>query len=155
MGSRRAARFLSASTFNRSSAAASSLIYVIHGGIDPYVAGPTAIGVFLGASAGAGERPSGRAVDAAARDVIDAAGHGEHFGHGTGHGIGLATHEAPSLSRRAAEEPLPSPTVFSVEPGVYLDGLAGVRIEDLVLFDADGRRLELLTSFPREVTVVG
>ncbi len=59
-------------------------------------------------------------------------GHGDHFGHGLGHGIGLATHEAPSLSRTAAETPLPSPTVFSVEPGVYLDGETGVRIEDLV-----------------------
>jgi Xaa-Pro aminopeptidase len=50
---------------------------------------------------------------------------------------------------------LPSPTVFSVEPGVYLDGQTGVRIEDLLLFDADARRVERLTAFPREVTVVG
>jgi len=103
----------------------------------------------------AGDRPVNRAVDAAARDVIAAAGHGDHFGHGLGHGIGLATHEAPSLGRLAPEAPLPSPTVFSVEPGVYLDGETGVRIEDLVLFDADARRLELLTRFPRGVTVVG
>ena len=77
--------------------------------------------------------PSGRAIDAAARDVIVAAGHGDHFGHGTGHGIGLATHESPSLGRLAPDTPLPSPTVFSVEPGVYLEGEMGVRIEDLVL----------------------
>ncbi|CAN5678329.1 Xaa-Pro peptidase family protein [soil metagenome] len=102
-----------------------------------------------------GERPLNRSVDAAARDLIAAAGHGEHFGHGLGHGIGLATHEAPSLGRRAPEAPLPSPTVFSVEPGVYLDDETGVRIEDLVLFDADAGRLERLTSFPRDVTVVG
>ena len=60
------------------------------------------------------ERPGGRRRRAR---VIEAAGHGEHFGHGTGHGIGLATHELPSLSRAAPDEPLPSPTVFSVEPG--------------------------------------
>ena len=75
-------------------------------------------------------------MDAAAREVIEAAGHGEHFGHGTGHGIGLATHEAPSLGQSAADTPLPSPTVFSVEPGVYLEGETGVRIEDLIAFDA-------------------
>ena len=69
--------------------------------------------------------PSGRTIDAIARDVIVAAGHGDHFGHGTGHGIGLATHEMPSLGRLAAETPLPSPTVFSVEPGIYLDGRDG------------------------------
>jgi Xaa-Pro aminopeptidase len=99
--------------------------------------------------------PNGRAIDAAARAVITAAGHGEHFGHGTGHGIGLATHEAPSLGRLAPETPLPSPTVFSVEPGVYLDGEMGVRIEDLVVLDAAVGRVERLTRFPREVIVVG
>jgi len=102
-----------------------------------------------------GVAPSGRAVDAAARAVIEAAGHGDHFGHGTGHGIGLATHELPSLSRAASEDPLPSPTVFSVEPGVYLDGETGVRIEDLVLFDRSRKDLPRLTGFPRDVFVVG
>ena len=99
--------------------------------------------------------PSGRTIDAIARDVIASAGHGAHFGHGTGHGIGLATHEAPSLGRLASDEPLPSPTVFSVEPGVYLEGEMGVRIEDLVVLDASAGRLERLTRFPREVLVVG
>jgi Xaa-Pro aminopeptidase len=99
--------------------------------------------------------PSGRAVDAAARAVIEAAGHGAHFGHGTGHGIGLATHELPSLSRAASDEPLPSPTVFSVEPGVYLDNETGVRIEDLVLFDRSRKDLIRLTGFPRDELVVG
>jgi Xaa-Pro aminopeptidase len=96
-----------------------------------------------------------RQIDAAARDVIEAAGHGHHFGHGTGHGIGLATHELPSLGRAAAEAPLPSPSVFSVEPGVYLDGQTGVRIEDLVSIDSEAGTLELLTRFPRRVTIVG
>jgi Xaa-Pro aminopeptidase len=110
----------------------------------------------LETAASAGEElPDGRAIDAVARDVIDAAGHGDHFGHGTGHGIGLATHESPSLGRTAPETPLPSPTVFSVEPGVYLDGETGVRIEDLVVLDAEAGRLERLTRFPREVIVVG
>jgi Xaa-Pro aminopeptidase len=99
--------------------------------------------------------PSGRAVDAVARAVIDAGGHGAHFGHGTGHGIGLATHEAPSLGTAAADTPLPSPTVFSVEPGVYIEGETGVRIEDLVALDAAAGRVERLTQFPREALVVG
>jgi Xaa-Pro aminopeptidase len=103
------------------------------------------------AVAAGGPLPSGRAIDAAARDVIEAAGHGAHFGHGTGHGIGLATHERPSLSRAAGPEPLPSPTVFSVEPGVYLGGRTGVRIEDLVLLDGPGGLVERLTRFPRDV----
>jgi Xaa-Pro aminopeptidase len=109
----------------------------------------------LRAGDGEGLLPSGRAIDAAARDVIEAAGHGEHFGHGTGHGIGLATHELPSLGQFAPDTPLPSPTVFSVEPGVYLDGEMGVRIEDIVALNAAARRVERLTRFPCEVIVVG
>jgi Xaa-Pro aminopeptidase len=104
---------------------------------------------------GDGETITNRQVDAAAREVIEAAGHGSRFGHGTGHGIGLATHELPSLGRLTAEAPLPSPTVFSVEPGVYLDGVTGVRIEDLVSLDRTTASLEILTGFPRQVTVVG
>jgi Xaa-Pro aminopeptidase len=114
-----------------------------------------AIAALEAAVAGGGDLPSGRAVDAVARQVIDDAGHGEQFGHGTGHGIGLATHEAPSLGTRAPETPLPSPTAFSVEPGVYLDGEMGVRIEDLIYFDAAAGRVERMTRFPREVLVVG
>jgi Xaa-Pro aminopeptidase len=104
--------------------------------------------------AGAPGLPDGRAIDAVARGVIDAAGYGEHFGHGTGHGIGLATHEAPSLGRLAAETPLPSPTVFSIEPGIYLEGELGVRIEDLIHLDGAARRVERLTRFPRDVIVL-
>jgi Xaa-Pro aminopeptidase len=102
-----------------------------------------------------GSMPSGRAIDAVARTVIADAGHGDHFGHGTGHGIGLATHEAPSLGTSAPDTALPSPTVFSVEPGVYLAGEMGVRIEDLVVVDAAAGRVERLTRFPRDVVVVG
>jgi Xaa-Pro aminopeptidase/Xaa-Pro dipeptidase len=107
-------------------------------------------------AAAAGVSPTGRSIDAVARTVIEEAGHGEHFGHGLGHGIGLATHEPPSLARTAPEDAaLPSPSVFSVEPGVYLAGETGVRIEDLISFDADAGRAERLTLFPSEVVVVG
>jgi Xaa-Pro aminopeptidase len=114
-----------------------------------------AIDMLAAAVSGAAPAPGGREVDAAARLVIENAGHGDHFGHGTGHGIGLATHELPSLNRAAGDDPLPGPTVFSVEPGIYLDGETGVRIEDLVLFDPTTGRLDLLTGFPREALVVG
>jgi Xaa-Pro aminopeptidase len=109
----------------------------------------------LGEAAVRGESPGGRGIDATARGVIVAGGHGQHFGHGLGHGIGLATHELPTLSQRATDAPLPSPTVFSVEPGIYLPGETGVRIEDLVAFDPSVGRCERLTRFPREVTIVG
>jgi Xaa-Pro aminopeptidase len=99
--------------------------------------------------------PSGRSIDAIARGVIEAAGHGDHFGHGLGHGIGLATHEQPGLGRLAPDVPLPRRTVFSVEPGVYLEGETGVRIEDLLAIDADAGRTERPTRFPREITIVG
>jgi Xaa-Pro aminopeptidase len=114
-----------------------------------------AIDALEAAVRGGGELPSGREVDAIARGLIDAAGHGDRFGHSLGHGIGLATHELPTLGKRAAETPLPSPTVFSVEPGIYLDDETGIRIEDLVTIDAQAGRLERLTQFPREVVVVG
>ena len=99
--------------------------------------------------------PSGRDLDALARDLIEADGRWPAFGHGLGHGIGLATHERPSLSRSATDARLPSPTVFSVEPGIYLEGETGVRIEDLVFLDASAQKLERLTLFPREPIVVG
>jgi Xaa-Pro aminopeptidase len=114
-----------------------------------------AIDAVAASVAGGGTPISGRAADAAARTIIEAAGHGSHFGHGTGHGIGLATHEDPRLSRVAADVALPSPTVFSVEPGVYLEGELGVRIEDLVHLDASRGLLERLTHFPRDPLVVG
>jgi Xaa-Pro aminopeptidase len=119
------------------------------------VAAIEAVETAVEAARGGAAMPSGRAIDAVARAVIDEAGHGPHFGHGTGHGIGLATHEAPSLGKSAPETPLPSPTVFSVEPGIYLDGETGVRIEDLVAIDAAAGTVRRLTRFPREVLVVG
>ena len=111
-------------------------------------------GVAAARSTGA-DLPSGRSIDAIARNVIADAGYGDHFGHGLGHGIGLATHEAPKLGMSAPETPLPSPTVFSVEPGVYLDGEMGVRIEDLMTIDTTAGSTAILTWFPRDVVVVG
>jgi len=98
------------------------------------------------------EGPSGREVDAIARAVIEAAGEGEHFGHGLGHGVGLEIHEGPRLSRTAGEQPLRCGNVVTVEPGVYLPGELGVRIEDLVVVRDDGG--EVLTGLPKALTVI-
>ena len=92
----------------------------------------------------------GRDVDAVARRMIDAAGHGEHFGHGLGHGVGLEVHEAPRLAQRS-ESVLEPGNIVTVEPGVYLAGELGVRIEDLVVVTDDGR--DVLTSLSKELTV--
>jgi Xaa-Pro aminopeptidase len=80
---------------------------------------------------------SGRDADALARDPIEARGFGAAFGHSTGHGVGLEVHEAPRLARTAAE-PLPENAVVTIEPGVYVAGRGGVRIEDDVHLSADG-----------------
>ena len=100
-----------------------------------------------------GPGPTGRDVDAVAREVIEDAGHGEHFGHGLGHGVGLEVHEGPRLSRQRAGSALAPGNVVTVEPGVYLPGRFGVRIEDLVAVTEDGR--EVLTRLPKELRRVG
>jgi len=96
--------------------------------------------------------PNGREVDAAARDVIDRAGQGENFGHGLGHGVGLEVHEGPRLSRTAGDEPLEDGNVVTVEPGVYLPGRLGVRIEDLTVVRDGGR--DVLTGLSKDLTVI-
>jgi Xaa-Pro aminopeptidase len=93
----------------------------------------------------------GRAVDAVARDRI-AEEDVEPYGHGLGHGIGLETHEPPRL-RRTESYPLEVGMVFSVEPGIYLPGETGIRIEDIVVLEEGGPRL--LTTSPREALVIG
>jgi Xaa-Pro aminopeptidase len=96
--------------------------------------------------------PNGKEVDAVARDLIEAAGEGDHFGHGLGHGVGLEVHEGPRLSRLASEDPLLVGNVVTVEPGVYLPRRLGVRIEDLVVITEGGQ--EVLSKLDKELTVV-
>jgi Xaa-Pro aminopeptidase len=93
----------------------------------------------------------GREVDAVARSIISEAGHGDRFGHGLGHGVGLDVHEAPRLAR-TAEARLAAGNVVTVEPGVYLPGRGGVRIEDLVVVREDGA--EVLSGTTKELVVV-
>ena len=97
----------------------------------------------------AGER--GEDVDAVARRRIDAEGFGEAFGHGLGHGVGLLVHEDPRLAPESTHV-LAARNVVTVEPGIYLSGLGGIRIEDLVVVGGDGP--EVLTTFPKELTTV-
>src|SRR4051794_38417634 len=96
--------------------------------------------------------PTGREVDAVARAIIDAAGHAEHFGHGLGHGVGLEVHEGPRLSKQG-DAALAAGNVVTVEPGVYVPGAVGVRIEDLVIVTDDGA--EVVSSLPKELRVIG
>jgi Xaa-Pro aminopeptidase len=90
----------------------------------------------------------GSEVDAAARAVIADAGFGKFFGHGLGHGLGLQVHEAPAV-RQNSDAVLAAGMVFTVEPGVYLPGWGGVRLEDDVLVTPDG--YEVLTGVGREL----
>ena len=94
---------------------------------------------------------SGKGVDAAARDRIDAAGFGEAFGHGLGHGVGLLVHEDPRLAQESRST-LAVGNVVTVEPGIYLPGLGGIRIEDLVVVQ-DGKP-EILTTFTKDLLTV-
>ena len=90
-------------------------------------------------------------VDGVARSLIEAAGHGEGFGHGLGHGVGLEVHEGPRLAK-TAEGVLRAGNVVTVEPGVYLPGELGVRIEDLVAVTDNGP--EVFSSLPKSLTIV-
>jgi Xaa-Pro aminopeptidase len=100
-----------------------------------------------------GVRPgtTGVDADASARSVIETRGFGDEFGHGLGHGVGLEVHEAPRLSRESSDT-LAAGNVVTVEPGVYLAGLGGVRIEDLVVVRDEGP--EILTAFTKELVTV-
>ncbi|MFV9503693.1 MAG: M24 family metallopeptidase [Oscillochloridaceae bacterium umkhey_bin13] len=94
---------------------------------------------------------SGAQIDAAARAVITAGGYGDFFIHRTGHGFGIEGHELPNIVA-GSEAPLAPGTTFTVEPGIYLPGKFGVRIEDDLVMESGGARS--LTSFPRELIVV-
>jgi Xaa-Pro aminopeptidase len=94
----------------------------------------------------------GPAADAAARDVIAEAGFGDKFGHGLGHGVGIDVHEAPRLAQTSSDT-LAERNVVTIEPGIYLEGEGGIRIEDLVVVTSDGP--EVLSSFSKELITVG
>jgi len=91
------------------------------------------------------------AVDAAARGYIRQHGYDEFFGHGTGHGVGLAVHEKPVVSWRS-KDTIEEDMIFTIEPGIYLPGFGGVRIEDMVIVRKN--RAELLTSLPKKLKII-
>jgi Xaa-Pro aminopeptidase len=95
---------------------------------------------------------TGAEADGIVRGVIEAAGHGDHFQHGTGHGVGLDIHEGPRLGKTGTATLEPG-MIVTVEPGIYLPGVGGVRIEDLAIVTPEG--LERLTGYPKELTVCG
>jgi Xaa-Pro aminopeptidase len=95
---------------------------------------------------------TGVEADELAREPITDAGFGANFGHGLGHGVGLMVHEAPRLSPES-EDTLEAGHAVTIEPGIYLEGLGGVRIEDLAIVREDG--IDVLTSFPKELSEVG
>lgn len=92
-----------------------------------------------------------KAVDRAARDLITERGYGEYFNHRVGHGLGIEVHEFPSMHGNNDEEMVPG-MVFTIEPGVYVPSVGGVRIEDDVLVTEDG--VEILTSYPKELQII-
>ncbi len=109
--------------------------------LEAQLAGVEAVGAGVG----------GREADAASRDVIGSAGYGDFYGHGMGHGLGLEVHEAPSL-RPESDDVLQPGNVVSVEPGIYLPQVGGVRIEDLMLVTENGT--ERLTTFTKDLLTV-
>jgi Xaa-Pro aminopeptidase len=94
----------------------------------------------------------GKETDAAARSFIAEAGFGENFGHSLGHGVGIDVHEAPNVAATSTDTFVAN-NVCTIEPGIYLEGVGGIRIEDLVVI-TDGEP-EILTSFPKELVTVG
>src|SRR4030042_2415141 len=90
-------------------------------------------------------------VDCSARYVINKAGYGKFFGHGTGHGIGLQVHELPRITRNV-KEVIKENMIFTIEPGIYLPRIGGVRIEDMVLVKSDGS--EVLTRLPKKLEII-
>ena len=93
----------------------------------------------------------GKSADALARETIEQAGYGEYFVHGTGHGVGLDIHENPRLSKFAENEPLGAGSVVTIEPGIYIPGWGGVRIEDMGIVTPTG--VEILTQSPKRLAI--
>jgi Xaa-Pro aminopeptidase len=96
--------------------------------------------------------PTGQEIDAVARTIIDEAGHAEHFGHGLGHGVGMEVHEGPRLGKTGTDA-LAAGNIVTIEPGIYVPGAIGVRIEDLVAITDDG--CEVLNGLPKALRTVG
>jgi Xaa-Pro aminopeptidase len=94
---------------------------------------------------------TGKQIDAAARQVITDAGYGDYFGHGYGHSLGMEVHESPNCNPKG-ETPMAENMVTSAEPGIYLPGKFGVRIEDVVVFTKDG--CEILTASPKNLIII-
>ena len=94
---------------------------------------------------------TGQAMDGAARKVIPAAGYGDYFGHGYGHSLGILIHEAPNANTKN-DQPMPENAVVSAEPGIYLPGKFGVRIEDVTVLTKDG--CEILTKSPKNLIIL-
>ncbi len=111
----------------------------------------TVLKAHLAATEAAKPGITGRQLDAVARDIINAAGYEGCFGHGLGHSLGLEIHEEPRASKMC-DTPLVDGTIMTVEPGVYLEGRFGVRIENMVLIEGSGCRV--LTASPRELIVL-
>ena len=93
----------------------------------------------------------GKEIDGAARKVIEDAGYGEYFGHGYGHSLGIEIHETPNANSRN-DKPLPEGACVSAEPGIYLPGRFGVRIEDVTVLTAEG--CEDITNSPKELIIL-
>jgi Xaa-Pro aminopeptidase len=101
---------------------------------------------------GAAVGKSAAETDALARDFIEKAGYGQYFGHSTGHGVGLDVHEAPYIRNYNHETVIQQGMVFTIEPGIYISGLGGVRIEDMVCTDKDNSKT--LTALPRALEIL-
>ena len=95
---------------------------------------------------------NGRELDTVARDYITLHGYGSKFGHGTGHGLGMEVHEIPMIAQRGERFILEQGQVFTIEPGIYVEGIGGARIEDDVVVRAEG--VEVLTKSPKELIVI-